>query len=469
MPAIQFKSAEERDSFDFFTSYAISSLKGVHESPFWQREVLQAAHRDTAIQHCVIALGAMHRRFFEGTESRLKEEAMTDTYLQFALRQSNQAIVDLVRKKSSNGKMAKLDRMTLMTCSVLFSSMCCLQGYQKDAFLHLRSGIQMLNEMDSEENGKIEEHPINTDSLRSILVALDMQARSIMSSAQAQTWVTRPKAKLPTLAAESELNKTSLLALLHYFESLLNHVHQFFPMTRNRSGEDAEDLHLEYQNLLSRFHEGAAVLEMLQRKALEYGDAFSQTLVALQLLKCQLEYLVRCPRPDVESKFGFVARSTFDRNLFAEYYDVDAEFFQIFELATRLLPITPSVTPIFTTSIGPISALWLVALRAPSHCADLRKRAVRIMLSHPRREGFWDGMVAGQVAQEALRLEQINTQAELGLPFTPDQDLLVPDDLRTMIVAVQYADQDDRKAMVEFSNSRDLAVGCPGSVQWLAW
>jgi hypothetical protein len=208
-PALNLKTTQERDSFEFFTTYAVSSLRGFLDSPFWQREVLQAAHHHESIQHCIIALGAMHRRYYEGSVSHLIEADTTDQYLQFALRQSNQAIQGLLNAGHPGNRMASADKVTLMTCSVLFSSMACLQGHQKEGIQHVRSGIRLLNELDSEED-KSDRHPINVDSLRSIFVGLDMQLRSIMTSQDAQYWEPPPRSQSPAVM-QDDLNSSSLI------------------------------------------------------------------------------------------------------------------------------------------------------------------------------------------------------------------------------------------------------------------
>lgn len=468
-PAIRFATPEERNSFEFFTSHAVHSLRGFIDSPFWQREILQAAHRDTAIQHCVVALGAMYRRFFEGNRSHIHREDMANCYLQFALRQSNQAIRDLLRKQGSSGKMTKADRMTLMICSVLFSSMSCLQGYQKDAFEHLKSGIRLLNEVDAEPNVKVEDHPVNMESLRSVLVSLDMQARAIMSAAHSEDWVSRPEANVMSLLPGAELNMPSLLSMLSYFEWLLSQVYQFFRLAASRSKEDEEDVCLDYLELIRRLDQGIAALDTLSTKVVSGSEEYTQSLTALRLLQCQIEYLLRFPRSDIEAKFCSLKSFYLDRSLLDDSLDVEAHFVKMFELATALLPASASTAPVFTATVGPSAALWLVAMRAPSSCTDMRRRAVNLMLSHPRREGYWDGMVAGQMAQEALEIEQESVRQDLGISTIPFHDLPVPDELRVLIVAIAYSEHDARAGMVNYVNARDMNAGRPGIARWVTW
>lgn len=469
-PALRLSTSQERDSFEFFTTYAISSLRGFLDSPFWQREVLQAAHQHESIQRCIVALGAMHRRFFEGSNSHIKESDMSDQHLQFALRQSNQAIQGLLKAPSPGGTMPTVDKVTLMTCSVLFSSMACLQGHQKEGLAHLRSGIRMLNEVDQEEedNGKTESHPIGVETLRSIFVSLDLQARSIMTAADASSWEPLPRTKEPTMMRSAEIDDRSLLAVQRYLESLLNHCLAWLLSCIKRPVSDTEDVHYSYRRLLQRFDHGTRLLERLRIKATHAAGDFSQSLAVLQLLHCQLEFLLRVPRPDFEAKFGCMDDPS--RSPPREAFDLTAHFTKMLDLATQLLSHTPSASPIFTTTSGPLSALWLIAMRAPSTCIALRKRAVKFMLSYPRREGFWDGLLAGQIAKELMRIEQESTKEELGLFLGEDQDdLVVPDDLRIIAVEINYVKEEERKAKVGYRSVRNMAEDTPGRVQYVTW
>jgi hypothetical protein len=504
-PALDLKTTEERDSFEFFTTYAVSSLRGFLDSPFWQREVLQAAHHHESIQHCIVALGAMHRRFYEGTISRLNEADMTDQYLQFALRQSNQAIQGLLKAEGPSGRMTSADKVTLMTCSVLFSSMACLQGHQKEGTRHVRSGIRLLNELDSEQ-GKVEPHPINVDSLRSILVGLDMHVRSIMTSQDARDWVPLPRSKSPAvlqdeldnpslvarhlhmqgldvqvssilnshnalefesaprskistiLQGKAEVDNSSLVTIQLHLQTLINEVIAFLQATLDRLPDQSE-----YRRLLSRFDVCTVILDQLCARAVHSKGDFSQPLLALQLSHSQLEYYLRSPRGDLCDKFYFMA------DPHREPFDPVAHFTRMLDLATELLPQSSSLLPVFTTTMGPLAALWIIATRAPSVCTAIRKRAVRYMLSYPRREAFWDGMVAGQVAQEVLRLEQESAREELGLTATPSRDLIVPNDLRIVVVALKYDEHDNRRASIEHRSVRDMAMNRRGRMQYLSW
>lgn len=407
----------------------------------------------------------MHRRFYEGSVSHFSEADMADQYLQFALLQSNQAIKELLKGRGPDGRMTGSDKITLMTCCVLFSSMACLQGHQREGMQHLRSGIRLLKEIDEDQEQNLGRHPVNIESLRSMFVGLDMQARSIMSTVQQSTWEPPPQSKEPPLRLNAALDDATLIAVQLRLQSIVNDVLAFLPTSSQRPVEDWDTVSCDHQSLLKRFRHISEILDKLNLKAAhDMKGQYAQQLTAVQLLHSQLEYYLRYPRVDLADKFPFL-----QDYLNEPVIEPGVHMARMLELAAQLLPHNASLSPVFTTCMGPLSALWLIATRAPSECTAIRKRAVRLMLSAPRREGFWDSMVAGQIAAEVLKWEQESAQAELGLEAYPSRDLVVPDDLRMAAVMLLYDEVDERRATLEFQNARDLAMGRRGKIQVLIW
>lgn len=466
MPAIQLNTVEERESFDFFTSYAVTSLRGCLDLSFWKREVLQAAQQIPAIQHCVIALGAMYRRFYESDGPQAGQAALLDRQLQFALRQCNAAIRTLVKGNDCSTEMVKADRVTLMTCSILFSSMACLQGHQRDAYDHLRSGIQMLNEMDAQEEPTAAYcHPIEVDSLRALFVALDLQARSMRPSRESKEWVAAPKAKLTDDLPGSELNMSALIVLLSYQESLLNNIFAFHHSVVYRPAEEAHLVLPRYYDLLLRSHRSALALARFNKKSKTSAGDFSEALTALELQQSQIEYILRSPRPDIDTKFKMTASLTAENSPYAEPFDPTAHFSQMYSLSSRLLfasNTTQPPKPVFTIGAGPIPALCLIAMRAPSSCHELRKRAVGLMLSQPRREGLWDARISGKIAQTLMDFEQQNTREALGLGDSVIGDVEVPPELRVIAVLLGEAEGEKSGTKMEFLTKGDVEAGRKG-------
>jgi hypothetical protein len=461
-PALRLDTAQERDSFEFFSTYAVSSLRGFVDSPFWEREIFQAAHQHEPIKHCIIALGAMHRRFYEGISTHLAAADLTDNLLQFAFRQSNQAIRGLIKASvSGHDQITGVDKITLMTCSILFNSMACLQGHQLEGLQHLRSGLRMLNEMDHNGIDRLEPHAIELESLRTIFVGLDMQARSIMSAKDSSDWEPMPQAKWSTILPNADLDDRSLFGLQGYFHGLFTHVLGYTQATRKQPTEERNTTDPQYCRLRARLDQGISLLDKLFERST--SDSDTQPLMALRLLHTQTEFMLQCPHHDSLPTFGIMEDTP------GKPFDAAAHCAKLLDHAVVLLGNSPLQSPVFTSASGPLAALWMVATRAPSYCMALRKRAARLMITCARREGFWDGHLGGQVAFELLRLEQESVQSELGLSTVPGRDLVVPDDLRIMGVSFSNDDNDNRRAKVEYWNSRNVAEGSPGHVQWLHW
>jgi hypothetical protein len=115
-------------------------------------------------------------------------------------------------------------------------------------------------------------------------------------------------------------------------------------------------------------------------------------------------------------------------------------------------------------------ALWLVVTHAPGSCVTLRRRAVQLMQRYPRREGMYDGFLAGQISSDILAWEQERTRAELGLDADAGaEDLVVPDHLRLLAFRALYVADDQRRAKLEYTSARALTRGEQRMERWIVW
>ena len=122
----------------------------------------------------------MHRKFILGHAPVLQDDA-SDKNLQFALQQCNRAIQEIVKCSRSQ---TLVDKLHMMTTCILFYCLACIQGHLILAFQHLRSGLRILREVDEAlEKGTqdLRGYPVSLDTVRAMLVNMDMQARGIMS------------------------------------------------------------------------------------------------------------------------------------------------------------------------------------------------------------------------------------------------------------------------------------------------
>jgi hypothetical protein len=449
---------------DFFIKHASISLGGIVASPFWNRELLRAAQWHSSIRHGLIALGAMYRRYFQGATSSLLPADDSDIHLRFALQQCNEVIHALTEPIQQDSETQSLHQITVITCAVLFGSMACLQGHQRAVLQHFRSGIRIMHELYREPQARFKQHPINLETLRSILIGFDLQARTVMTYTESREWepVLHPTHWQP-MPSNQQIRASSPLAVHQYFEALYDQTLSFAQETAIHPEQPISAIRHNYLALLARFNAGTSMLENLSAHTSPTTEP--QSIKTIRLLQYMTEYYLRCERAEVHPTFNFLHLHSLPP------LDTAAQFTKIMDLATQLLASTASTTPLFTPNNGPTSALWLIVTQAPSGCTALRRRAANLLLQYPRREGMCDGLLAGRVSSDMLQWEQEFTRAALGLgpPGPGDEDLEVPDHLRIMPSRVCYMQDDDRKARLEFANAQAMARGEAGIVKVLVW
>lgn len=109
--SLEFPGTEhEQRSFYFFRLKTAPQLSGFLQGDVWEGLILQAALREPAIRHAVLALGSMHAKFKQSNAY-----GWTDT---FALNNYSQAINMLVKSRSQQGQPA-ID--VCLICSILFA------------------------------------------------------------------------------------------------------------------------------------------------------------------------------------------------------------------------------------------------------------------------------------------------------------------------------------------------------------
>jgi hypothetical protein len=133
---------QERRSFSFFCRHTFPQLSGPFDwSDFWQR-LLQATHREPAIRHAVVALGALHERFEILPHTNLNFTlSKREDHNVFAMQQYSKAIKALL---GSNGGQEKAADVALVTC-VFFVYYETLRGHHAMAISHIHGGIKILS------------------------------------------------------------------------------------------------------------------------------------------------------------------------------------------------------------------------------------------------------------------------------------------------------------------------------------
>ena len=108
---------------------------------------------------------------------------------------------------------------------------------------------------------------------------------------------------------------------------------------------------------------------------------------------------------------------------------------------------SPMIQPDFSLDMTLVAPLWVVAAK----CRDpqTRRRAISLLYSVPRIEGIWSSVVAAQVAQRIMELEENGLEQ-----ITKPSD--VPGEARIAVLSVTF--DPDKRSMVlclAYSNSMD--------------
>jgi hypothetical protein len=399
----------------------------------------------------------MYRRFFEGTSSHLDRD-VSNHHFHFALSQSNKAIQQLVKQQAGGSPTDVADKLTVMTCCVLFGTMANLQGQQQAALDHLRSGIRMLKETKLLTYKDRNSHPVNINSLRSIFTGLDIQARSSINWSDIQNWEPVVQSMRPSEPVDIDLSSPWALSEIHCrIETLLNDTLAFNRGCVVRPPTDRNNIQTEHNQLVSRFTRITRALDTFRPSINSPTPNSSKTL----LLHAQTHHWLRSSILPLTRYFNVTSP------LSSIPYDAAQHFTHMMPHITYLLSLTPPSIPIYSAAPGPLSALWLIGTSAPSQCVELRKQALELMLAHPRREGLFDGRLAGRIGMMAWELEQGAARKAMGLGGQMEAagegdlkgDLIVPEHARIVFMDIEYGTDDEHRARIMLANAGEMQRG----------
>lgn len=135
------KNPKELRSFRFFIHMTASTLGQAFSTTFWKDEIPRAGHHDDGIWHAIISLASAH----ESSASAVLDGPAGSGDL-YTLMHYNLAIQDLMKSYSH----APDGWWRALTLSVLFTSICCLEGKYPEARMHFKSGYKLICEFDTD-------------------------------------------------------------------------------------------------------------------------------------------------------------------------------------------------------------------------------------------------------------------------------------------------------------------------------
>jgi hypothetical protein len=411
---------------------------------------------------------------------------VSDGQIAFAIEQSNRAIYELTR---SSAQRTISDMMDVMTACIMFYCLSCFQGHQANALEHLHSGLKILHQLDQSLDHATDAmaiHPISLKTLRAIFVTMDVQARGVMGKEMLENWVQRPNRNFNGPPPQFVTFSQARYAFEVLYHEIIGFM-QALDVDPPRGPDAPAWLWREYEQFQAEFDGLSARLdEFLARLSHITAPEDQESVLGIKLSREQIRVYLKLFR-------GFDPKK---RTREINWQVEEESMVIILNLACELLRAPPDVSepagsrpeayypaktdpeygtgsdipaysrPVFSSMSGLLSALWLVVSKAQS--STLRRRAIALMLDYPRREGIWDGVLAGRVAWETLRLEEMAVDGVLGADPNGHAEM-IPDCNKVRDCNIRYIAP--RVMEVEFRSLAQWEMGptARGIKKVLAW
>ncbi|KIW73071.1 hypothetical protein PV04_01218 [Phialophora macrospora] len=457
-----FSSDAERRSFAYFETRAChdTSLGGSFHAQFWAREVLQAAVHYPSTRHLVVAIGAAFEGF-QGSTTASSWSRDNDA-MRLSIEQSNRSIqlmgslFDVARGEAQSIETT----CNILTASILFAYLACLQGQVGQAIEHVKSGLKVLQGFEKARSlGHGHEHghpadifPVSIAHLRSLLTSIYGQIRCMINDEALARWEWDPLIS----AIGPVLSFSTIFEAHNYVENLWHNLLALLQYTELHPPRTADEVaaFTAHHQLLSRSLDSSReALEMLASQQTvrdDCGDEHSlnilrvyQTLVAIRLRINPLE----------------------PGNREAAFDELEAELEQMLQYCEQLVRNQsqgegqqPGMRPLpsFSSGLGYVMPLHTIAARCRN--PRIRRRALQLLLSSGRREGLWDAGLTGKIVTTTMEREE----RLAGL-----QSETVPGDARVREVKIEFLDE--RKARLRYITVADWRARLCGEQHILEW
>jgi hypothetical protein len=489
---------QEGQYFQVFRTHTASELSGFFDSEFWTRSVLQESHSEASIRHAVVALGALYKTLEKASESppgSPEHENNLNTYdtapnhYNFALQQYGKALTRLREALQSN---EKRPQRTVLISIVLFTCFQSFTGDHRAAIAQIQHGLGLLEERRHEANKPLMQRKgdIVEDELVQVFTRLAIQAKSYdMAFHFPHPYVIRLSPNKPDSSAPQSPSSPS-----ESDASIDPHYPEVFATSQEaRSALDTLcERIMRFHETLASYQSGPKGILPAHVKIQSYGfikqlsqwaEAFDPLLQArrhlgvsnteraginvLRMLHLNGSILFHMSYSTSEMNFD-----NFNKD-FKEIVDLAKEVVVDEELTlaqarcgnpsncrhsqTNRPPRNPAhyfpgltshqpgayreednychIKASFALDLGIVAPLFVAATK----CRDrkLRREAIRLLMSSPRREGMWDSILSGRVAQWIMEIEEEGLTPYDG-QFGRAAKEIVKEDQRVMVKTILF-------------------------------
>jgi hypothetical protein len=456
---------QEGQYFQLFRTRTANELSGFFDSEFWTRSVLQESHSEASIRHAVVALGALYKTLEKAGESPPGSPESHDPFdsapnhYNFAFQQYGKSLKRLW--ESLENKESRSQRTVLMSI-VLFTCFQSFIGDHKAAIKQIQSGLSLLEERRQESRQPLvqRQEDVVEDELIQMFTRLAVQAKSYdMAFHFPHPYVIQlsPNTRDDPMSPTSPSSPSDAASV-----SSLEFIPEIFTTSKEARGaldslcerimrfnEQLSSFNPGPNNILPRHLQsrGAGFRLQLQQWSIAFGPLLEtrknrsvtiteragiDVLKMIQLMSTILflmgfstsemdfdgfipqfkEIVELAKEVVVDEELSLAAQRCGDlSNCRHRQHNATTNFQNEFPGMASHLPVGfreedgySHIKPSFALDLGIVPPLFVVATK----CRDrkLRREAIRLLASSPRREGMWDSILCAKVSQWIMEVEE---------------------------------------------------------------
>ena len=523
---------QEGQYFQVFRTRTASELSGFFNSEFWTRSVLQESHFEASIRHAVVALGALYKTLEKASESPPSSPTDNHTgdtapnHYDFAFQQYGKA---LTRLRESLQKKETRSQRTILISIVLFTCFQSFTGDHKAAIFQIQSGLSLLEERRQESKQPLihRRDDVVEDELIQMFTRLAIQAKSYdmafhfpapyiiqltpkhtsshndptspqsPSSPSAASTASIEDPHIPERFFNSQEARSSLDSLCERIMRFNEALSAFYAGPNNILPSSIKSSGLGFRTQLQQW--ATAFEPLLQgRRIPGISNTERAGIDVLKMIQLMTTILFLMGYSTSEKDFDNFIPMFKEIVELAKEVVVDEELSLAqarcgdFSTCRHMHKATnsglgmrfpgmenhgssthrpensyPHIKASFALDLGIVPPVFVVATK----CRDrkMRREAIRLLMSSPRREGMWDSILCGKVGAWIMEVEEEGlTPFDHFNPLSTTQ--VVGEDQRVMVKEILF-DLQRREATLRCGTrgAREGDVDIRGRETYVSW
>lgn len=390
------------------------TLAGYFKTSLWDRIVLQSCEYSPAIRACVVAIGALDQTL-DSVQRGLAEKAWRaqdsskekihegKTHHEFALRQYGRAIRELKQSLSAN----RSDMRSALIACMLTVCFEALNGDMQSAITQVRNGRKLIREYLPTGASAISARLNSAAEINEIIQAFDRLDNDSVVTQDAEpidfnteTGATTPDEAMKRMPFVFE----SLEEAKIYYEYFVNEFIHWIAFQYAWGSRQKDETKERLAN--SKVMASVSEQRKLYLKALSQWYCAFEPLLVSSRSKGGGEYIAAIA---LDCRFKCLDAANNANHFLGEmsYDEITPKFQEVVDLVKILIDhestLDVTKTAKFTFEGTIVSSMYAVALK----CRDpsVRRQAISILESRPRREGVFDSALQAKIARIQMDIE----------------------------------------------------------------